>query len=54
MFPANRNDILAFRETMEGFFALTKYKWQVLIADSGPYSLQNIENMRFKGLVPII
>ena len=54
MFPANRNEILTFRETMEGFFALTKYKWQVLIADSGPYSLQNMENIQFKGIVPII
>jgi len=54
MFPANRNDILAFRETMKEFFVLTKYEWQVLIADSGPYSLQNMENIRFRGIVPII
>lgn len=26
MFPGNRNEILAFRETMEEFFALTKYE----------------------------
>ena len=54
MFAGNRNDILAFRETMEEFFALTTYEWQVLIADSGPYSLQNMENIRSKGLTPII
>jgi len=54
MFAGNRNDILAFKETMEDFFSQTEYEWQVLIADSGPYSLQNMENIRFKGLIPII
>jgi len=54
MFAGNRNDILAFRETMEAFFANTEYEWQVVIADSGPYSLQNMENIRSKGLIPII
>ncbi len=54
MFAANRNDSLAFRETMEEFFTHTESEWQVLIADSGPYSLQNMENIRSKGLLPII
>jgi hypothetical protein len=54
MFAGNRNDIFAFRETTEEFFTRTNYEWDVLIADSGPYSLQNMENIRFKGLVPII
>jgi hypothetical protein len=54
MFAGNRNDILAFRETMTGFFQATKYEWQVVIADSGPYSLQNMKNMQHKGLVPVI
>jgi len=54
MFSGNRNDILAFRETMDEFFSLTKYEWQVLMADSGPYSLQNMEKIRFQGLVPMI
>jgi len=54
MFLGNRNDVLAFRKNMEDFFSLTKYEWNVLIADSGPHYLQNIENIRFKGLVSII
>ncbi len=54
MFAGNRNDILAFRKTMGEFLAETPYEWRVLIADSGPYSLQNMENIRVKGLVPII
>lgn len=54
MFAGNRNDILAFKETMAGFFQITKYEWQIIIADSGPYSLQNMKNMQHQGLVPII
>jgi len=54
MFAGNRNDILAFRKTMEGFFQTTKYQWQIVIADSGPYSLQNMKNMQHQGLVPVI
>jgi len=54
MFAGNRNDILAFRETMKEFFTHTEYEWQVLLADSGPYSLQNMRNIRSKGLIPII
>ncbi len=51
MFAGNRNNILAFRETMEEFFTQTEYEWQVLITNSGPYSLQNMENIRFKRIV---
>lgn len=54
MFAANRNDILAFRETMAGFFQTTKYEWRIVIADSGPYSLQNMKSMQHHGLVPVI
>ena len=54
MFAGNRNDILAFRETMTGFFQTPKYEWQIVIADSGPYSLQNMRNMQNRGLIPII
>ncbi len=54
MFAGNRNDILAFRETMHGFFQTTEYDWQILVADSGPYSLQNMKSMQHHGLVPII
>ena len=54
MFAGNRNDTRAFRETMEGFFHTTEYEWQIVIADSGPYSLQNMKTMQHHGLVPII
>jgi len=54
MFAGNRNDVLAFRETMAGFFQTTKYEWQIVIADSGPYSLQNMKNIQHRGLIPVI
>ena len=54
MFAGNRNDILAFRETMDDFNQTTEYEWEILIADSGPYSLQNMKNMQHHGLIPII
>ena len=54
MFAGNRADIRAFRETMDGFFQTTNYEWQIVIADSGPYALQNMKNMQHHGLVPII
>jgi len=38
MFPGNRNDIPAFRETVGEFLANTKYNWSIIIADSGAYS----------------
>lgn len=54
MFPANRNDIVAFKETANEFFAISSYEWRVLIADSGPYALSNLEYLQFKGIVPLI
>ncbi|MBN1800828.1 MAG: transposase [Candidatus Lokiarchaeota archaeon] len=54
MFAGNRNDILAFRETMTAFFQTTHYEWKIVVADSGPYSLQTMKTMQHQGLVPII
>lgn len=54
MFAGNRADIRAFRETMDVFFQTTEYEWEILIADSGPYSLQNMKNVQHHGLIPII
>lgn len=54
MFAGNRSDIRAFRETMTEFFQTTRHEWQIIIADSGPYSLQNMKNMQHQGLVPVI
>lgn len=54
MFPANRNDAVAFKKSMGEFLSISKYQWQVVIADSGAYSLHNLENLQLKGIIPII
>ena len=54
MFPGNRNDTVAFRKTLDEFFIISNYQWQVVIADSGPYCLQNMTYTQLKGLLPII
>jgi len=54
MFAGNRNGNRAFKETMNSFFETTDYEWQILIADSGPYSLHNLQDTRLKGVVPMI
>ncbi len=54
MFLGNRNDTRAYRETLSAFLEDTKQKWMISIADSGAYSLKNMEYTRNKGLVPVI
>ncbi|MHA1336063.1 MAG: transposase [Promethearchaeota archaeon] len=54
MFPGNRNDIPAFRETVKEFLANTKYNWSIIIADSGAYSKKNLDYIRSCGMIPII
>lgn len=54
MFPGNRNDTRAYRETLSAFLKDTKKKWMISIADSGAYSLKNMEYIRNMGLVPVI
>jgi hypothetical protein len=54
MFPGNRNDTVAYRETLDQFLTTTDYEWLMVIADSGPYCEQNLEFTQFKGLLPII
>ncbi len=54
MFPGNRNDTRAYRETLSAFLKDTKKKWMISIADSGAYSLKNMEYTRNNGLVPVI
>ena len=54
MFPGNRNDTRAFRETLREFLDVSKENWIITISDSGGYCLKNMEFIRFKGLVPVI
>ena len=54
MFPGNRNDTHAFRETLREFLEVSKENWIITISDSGGYCLKNMEFIRFKGMVPVI
>lgn len=54
MFPGNRNDTRAYRETLGDFFEVSEEEWMVSIADSGAYSHKNMEYTCNKGLVPVI
>ena len=54
MFPGNRNDSKAFMGTMKDFLKVTPYNWDVLLSDSGPYSLANLTYIRNQGILPII
>lgn len=54
MFPGNRNDTRAYRESLDEFLEVTEENWMISIADSGAYSLKNMEFTQNKGLVPII
>ncbi len=54
MFPGNRSDHKAFKETTSEFLKKSPFDWQVVICDSGPYSKQNLEYFQMNGLLPII
>ena len=54
MFPGNRSDTFAFKETMRDFLKFTPFKWWIVISDSGAYAENILEEFRFKGMVPII
>ncbi|WP_457559779.1 transposase [Candidatus Harpocratesius sp.] len=54
MFPRNRSYSKAFRETISAFLKTTKYQWDIVIADSGHYSKENLEYIRCKRILLII
>ena len=54
MFPGNRSDQEAFKETTNTFLFETLEEWQLIISDSGPYSLKILEDIQYKSLLPII
>ena len=54
MFPGNRNDTRAFRETLREFLDVSEENWIISISDSGGYCLKNMEFICFKGQVPVI
>jgi hypothetical protein len=54
MFPGNRSDQQAFKETVRAFLSETDEEWQLIISDSGSYSLDILKEIRFRSMLPII
>ncbi|MBD3341843.1 MAG: transposase [Candidatus Lokiarchaeota archaeon] len=54
MFPGNRSDQEAFKETVRAFLSETDREWQLIISDSGSYALNILEEIRFRNMLPII
>lgn len=54
MFPGNRSDAFAFKETLRNFLKITPYDWYLIISDSGAFALSILEEVRFRGMVPAI
>lgn len=54
MFPGNRNDNPAFRETFKEFLQLDIGEWDLIISDSGPYSKESLELCVNNHIFPLI
>jgi transposase len=54
MFPKNRNDHEAFRKILNGFLSVDQEEWQLIISDTGLYSLENLTYIKFKSMLPVI
>ncbi|MGV9142250.1 MAG: transposase [Promethearchaeota archaeon] len=54
LFPGNQDEYSVFKETFERFFQLGLEKPQVILADAGPYSIDILEWLFEKGIVPLI
>lgn len=54
MFPGNRNDTRAYRETLSEFLKVSEENWIISISDAGAHCLKNMEYTQNKGLVPVI
>lgn len=54
MFPGNRSDYEAFRKTLDEFLSVDQEEWQLIISDTGPYSLENLTHVKYKNMLPVI
>ena len=54
LFPGNTSDHEAFKETFNNFFALGYPKPLIILSDSGPYSIEILEWIFEKKIVPLI
>jgi len=54
VFPANKNDGPIFRQSLSNFLSRRVGKWKIVLADSGAYSLSNLEFCMSRGIYPLI
>jgi len=54
LFPGNQDEYSVFRTTFERFFALGYEKPLIIIADAGPYSIENLIFLFNLGIIPLI
>lgn len=54
VFPGNQDEYSIFRTTFEHFFALGYDKPLLIIADAGPYSIDNLTFLFNMGIIPLI
>lgn len=54
VFPANRNDIPIFQETLSNFLGRHVGSWVAIIGDTGGYSLDNLDYCVANDIIPFI
>jgi len=54
LFSGNTDEYTVFKETFKHFFQLGFEKPLVILADAGPYSIENLEWLFEKGIIPLI
>lgn len=54
LFSGDTDEYTVFRETFENFFSLGYEHPSVVLADAGPYSMENLKYFFEKGIVPLI
>ena len=54
LFPGNKDEYTVFKETFKHFFQLGFEKPRVILADAGPYSIEILEWLFEKGIIPLI
>lgn len=54
LFPGNQDEYSVFRETFEHFFSMGYEMPLVVLADAGPYSIENLLFLFERGIIPLI
>lgn len=54
LFPANLNDRTIFKQSFEQYFCEELPIPELVLADAGPYSLENLELLALKDIIPLV